>query len=197
MQEIFEHLNINKKRIVEKKTLADSIDYERFFFTKQEIEKLKKLGFPFEIDEQTLITELHLHDVNIKLSEFRKTLKKISEGKDGYTIGVSWIAPILKRFGFKVQHIAEDVVKDFPAGKFIKNQDKTMKRDFERLERLKSRQAVDTGYGIINTLGKEELEELKWLEDTLVGYEKIAKKLGRKINYSDVQLAWIENKDIK
>ena len=177
------------------KGLVGSLKYERFYFTQSQIEKLKNLNFPLDINEQTLITEIHLENSDSKLSEIRDAIRSITSGQEGYTIGVSWVAPLLKRFGFTVEEVSEDVIKVFPAGIFVKEQKRIADEFIAKIERLESRAATHTDNGIINTLNDEEMEELNHMRGTLVGYEKIMNEKGGKISYSDVKFAWMKNKN--
>jgi hypothetical protein len=195
MEKMSQNVEQNNKNIIETNSIGP-LQYERFYFNKEQIDTLQKLHFPLrDITENTLFTELHVKDLKSSLTEIRKAIHDIAQGQEGYTIGVSWIAPMLKRFGFAIEDLPEDVVKEFPAGVLVENQEKIAKEFIEKLERMDSRTAVQTDEGIINTLNDEEKIELQYMKDTLVGYEKISNKLERKIDFSDVKLAWVNNKD--
>ena len=190
-------LNIGNRKLIEK-GVNGPIEYEKYSFSDSYIKKLKDLNFPLDLTKETLIIEIHLKNVSASLGDYRKAIEEISAGHNGYVIGLSWIAGALRRFGFTVEDISPEIVKEFPAGQFVQNQ-KSIAREFlEKLERMSSRQNIEVeenGKKIhINTLNQEEEKEFENMQNTFIGYEVLIVKKGGPIDLEDVKLAWLNIK---
>jgi len=190
-------LNIGNRKLIEK-GVNGPIEYEKYSFSGSYIKKLKDLNFPLDLTKETLIIEIHLKNVLASLGEYREAIQEISVGHNGYVIGLSWIAGALRRFGFTVEDISPEIVKEFPAGYLVQNQKRIAKEFLEKLERMSSRQNIEVeenGKKIhINTLNQKEEKEFENMQNTFIGYEALIVKKGGPIDLSDVKLAWLDKR---
>lgn len=205
--QVFQKEKIDERfKIVEEKECG-AFNYQQYTFTNVQVDKLKKLGFPLEIDAETLITELHKNTESTSIKEYRESLSVIAENiqkqpHNGFVIGVSWAAPQLKFNRFAIEEISEDIAKEFNAGHFVENQNKIASETIERIEELLALKddTVDKGDDNEtpphNVLSAEEEAELARLDQELTAYEKMAERNpSKKFTFSDIKLAWMSNED--
>lgn len=192
-----------KKEVLIKAEL-NSLSFEKFRFTKEDLSFLKKENFSLDLDENSEILELHINNPGFDLKQFRDDLKLIAENLDfknkSYVIGVSWLSKYLEFFGFKVEDVNPEILKKFSASEFVSNQEKHIKDFLEKLERLQSKNNIK----IINDNNEEEIisnisilekEELQKMDKLLQGYEKIFQKNNGKLELKDIKLASMSYED--
>ena len=192
----------NKEVLI--KSELNSLSFEKFKFTKEDLFFLKKENFSLDLDENSEILELHINNPGFNLNQFRNDLKLVAENLDfknkSYVIGISWLSKYLEFFGFKVEDVNPEILKKFPAGEFVSNQEKHIKDFLEKLERLQSKNNIK----IINDNNEEEIisnisilekEELQKMDKLLQGYEKIFKKNNGKLELKDIKLASMSYED--